>query len=47
MSIIENKTLTAADKGHVNESGPEKAPKYVLLPGDPNRVVSMAAQWDG
>ncbi|MBR5640861.1 MAG: nucleoside phosphorylase [Firmicutes bacterium] len=46
MSITENKTLSAADKGHVNEAGPAKAPQYVLLPGDPNRVVSMAAQWD-
>ena len=42
-----DKPLSAADKGHVNEAGPAKAPQYVLLPGDPNRVVSMAAQWDG
>ena len=47
MSKNEHKALSAADRGHVNEAGPEKAPKYVLLPGDPNRVVSMAAQWDG
>ncbi len=42
-----DQALSAADRGHVNTAGPEKAPAYVLLPGDPNRVVSMAAQWDG
>ncbi|MBQ5797455.1 MAG: uridine phosphorylase, partial [Firmicutes bacterium] len=25
---------------------PEQTPGYVLLPGDPNRVPKMAAQWD-
>ena len=40
------KSLSAADRGHVNTAGPEKAPACVLLPGDPNRVVTMAAQWD-
>ncbi|MBR3719265.1 MAG: hypothetical protein IKN20_05300, partial [Firmicutes bacterium] len=39
--------LTAADKGHVNANSPDKMPPYVLLPGDPNRVEAMAAQWDG
>ena len=37
---------TAADIGHVNENGPEQAPQYVLLPGDPDRVTAMASQWD-
>ena len=40
------KTPSAADRGHVNTAGPDRAPAYVLLPGDPNRVVTMAAQWD-
>lgn len=40
------KPLSAADKGHVNTAGPAKAPAYVLLPGDPNRIVTMADQWD-
>ena len=44
---MQEKPLSAADKGHVNTNGPEKAPPYVLLPGDPNRVEAMAAQWDG
>ena len=39
--------LTAADKGHVNANGPDKMPPYVLLPGDPDRVVTMTQQWDG
>lgn len=43
----ERKDLSAADIGHVNEDGPERAPAYVLLPGDPNRIVTMASQWDG
>lgn len=37
---------TSADVGHVNTEGPKKAPPYVLLPGDPNRVCAMAEQWD-
>lgn len=37
---------SAADKGHVNAEGPQKAPACVLLPGDPDRVVTMAEQWD-
>ena len=44
---MQEKPLSAADKGHVNTNGPEKAPPYVLLPGDPDRVVTMTQQWDG
>ena len=39
--------LSASELGHVDEAAPERAPGYVLLPGDPNRVPKMAAQWDG
>ena len=35
---MQEKPLSAADKGHVNTNGPEKAPPYVLLPGDPDRL---------
>ena len=42
-----NQTLSAADRGHVNTNGPDKAPPCILLPGDPNRVETMAQQWDG
>ena len=38
--------LSASELGHVDEAAPERAPGYVLLPGDPNRVPKMAAQWD-
>ncbi len=44
--MSEKTAKTAADIGHVNQNGPERAPRYVLLPGDPNRVAAMAAQWD-
>ena len=44
---MQEKPLSAADKGHVNTNRPEKAPPYVLLPGDPDRVVTMTQQWDG
>ncbi|MBQ4409582.1 MAG: hypothetical protein II831_02550 [Firmicutes bacterium] len=44
--MSEKTAKTAADIGHVNENGPEQAPRCVLLPGDPNRVTAMAAQWD-
>ena len=37
---------SAAEKGHVEQSLPEKLPRYFLLPGDPNRVNVMASQWD-
>ena len=39
-------TLAASEVGHVDEAAPERTPGYVLLPGDPNRVAKMAAQWD-
>ena len=39
--------LKASETGHVDQAAPERAPGYVLLPGDPNRVEKMAAQWDG
>jgi hypothetical protein len=32
--------------GHVEKNLPDKLPKYFLLPGDPNRVDVMSAQWD-
>ena len=38
--------LSASELGHVDTAAPERAPGYVLLPGDPNRVEKMAAQWD-
>ena len=38
--------LAASEVGHVDEAAPERTPGYVLLPGDPNRVAKMAAQWD-
>ena len=38
--------LSASELGHVDEAAPERAPGYVLLPGDPNRVPKMAAPWD-
>lgn len=38
--------LAASELGHVDEAAPEQTPGYVLLPGDPNRVAKMAAQWD-
>lgn len=44
--MSEKTAKTAADIGHVNQNGPERAPRYVLLPGDPDRVTAMAAQWD-
>ncbi|MCQ2560800.1 MAG: nucleoside phosphorylase [Clostridia bacterium] len=49
MKVVEEerKNLSAADIGHVNTDGPGKAPNYVLLPGDPNRVALMAELWDG
>ncbi|MCR4805928.1 MAG: nucleoside phosphorylase [Clostridia bacterium] len=47
MNDMQQSTRSAADRGHVNADGPAKAPQYVLLPGDPNRVVAMADQWDG
>lgn len=39
--------LKASELGHVDQAAPERTPGYVLLPGDPNRVEKMAAQWDG
>ena len=39
-------SLSASELGHVDTAAPERAPGYVLLPGDPNRVEKMAAQWD-
>lgn len=41
------RNLAASELGHVDETVPEQTPGYVLLPGDPNRVAKMAAQWDG
>lgn len=32
--------------GHVEKNLPETLPGYFLLPGDPNRVDVMSAQWD-
>lgn len=46
MSEIQTTTLAASEIGHVEENGPELTPKYVLLPGDPDRVPKMAEQWD-
>lgn len=40
------KNLTAAEVGNPETNGPDQVPGYVLLPGDPNRVAKMAAQWD-
>ena len=42
----ERQGLAASEVGHVDEAAPEVTPGYVLLPGDPNRVAKMAAQWD-
>ena len=44
--MSEKTAKTAAEIGHVNQNGPDRAPRYVLLPGDPDRVTAMAAQWD-
>lgn len=38
--------LSASELGHVDTAAPEQVPGYLLLPGDPNRVSKMAAQWD-
>ena len=43
---MKEKTLSAADVGHVDKNAPEKVPGYILIPGDPNRVERMAEQWD-
>lgn len=40
------KVLRPSERGHVDESAPKRTPGYVLLPGDPERVSKMAAQWD-
>ena len=36
----------ASEIGHVEKNLPEKLPRYFLLPGDPDRVDVMSAQWD-
>lgn len=38
--------LSASELGHNDTAAPEKAPGYVLLPGNPNRIALMASQWD-
>lgn len=44
---LDNKdTRTAAEVGHVEKNLPDRMPRYMLLPGDPNRVEVMKAQWD-
>lgn len=39
-------SLSASEKGHIDAAEPSVTPGYVLMPGDPNRVEKMAAQWD-
>ena len=36
----------ASEIGHVEKNLPEELPRYFLLPGDPNRIDVMSAQWD-
>ena len=36
----------ASEIGHVEKNLPEVFPRYCLLPGDPDRVDVMSAQWD-
>ena len=36
----------ASEVGHVEKNLPEILPRYMLLPGDPNRVNVMRSQWD-
>ena len=36
----------ASEVGHVEKNLPDTLPRYFLLPGDPNRVDVMSAQWD-
>ncbi len=43
---IKRGKLSASELGHQDKGAPEQAPAYVLLPGDPNRIAVMAAQWD-
>lgn len=43
---IEQTTLSASELGHQDTGAPQRVPAYILLPGDPNRVAVMAAQWD-
>lgn len=38
--------LAASEKGHIEVTWPKDKVEYVLLPGDPNRIAVMAAQWD-
>ncbi len=37
---------TPSERGHVERAMPDRTPGYVLLPGDPERIDKMAAQWD-
>lgn len=39
-------SLPASELGHVDAAAPAQTPDYVLLPGDPNRIALMCAQWD-
>ena len=43
---IKKEERKASEVGHVERSLPDSLPRYFLLPGDPNRVNVMAAQWD-
>ncbi|MEA4938830.1 MAG: nucleoside phosphorylase [Christensenella sp.] len=43
---VQRATLSASELGHQDKGAPKQAPGYILLPGDPNRVAVMAAQWD-
>lgn len=38
--------LAPSEVGHIDTAAPEHTPKYILLPGDPNRIRRMTSQWD-
>lgn len=46
MSETTKKPQAASEVGHVETAQRSVTPPYILLPGDPNRIAVMAAQWD-